>query len=58
VKKEKTQDNPIVLTTPHQAGDSANVGLTVRIEINVPVASDQITYDMIFKSIRENLLRG
>lgn len=32
------------------------VGLTVRIEINLPAAGDQDTYDRIFKSIRENLL--
>jgi hypothetical protein len=35
-----------------------NFGLTVRIEINLPVAPDQETYDRIFKSIRENLLNG
>jgi hypothetical protein len=36
----------------------ARLGLTVRIEINLPVADDQETYDRIFKSIRENLLNG
>lgn len=35
-----------------------NVGLTVRIEINLPATGDQDTYDKIFKSIRENLLNG
>lgn len=34
------------------------VGLTVRIEINLPAVDDQDTYDKIFKSIRENLLNG
>lgn len=34
------------------------VGLTVRIEINLPATGDQDTYDKIFKSIRENLLNG
>lgn len=34
------------------------VGLTVRIEINLPASGDQDTYDRIFTSIRENLLRG
>lgn len=34
------------------------VGLTVRIEINLPADGDQETYDRIFKSIRENLLNG
>ena len=33
-----------------------NVGLTVRIEINLPASGDQETYDRIFKSIRDNLL--
>jgi hypothetical protein len=37
---------------------SGNVGLTVRIEINLPADGDQETYDRIFKSIRENLLNG
>jgi hypothetical protein len=34
-----------------------DIGLTVRIEINLPAQGDQDTYDRIFKSIRENLLR-
>jgi len=34
------------------------VGLTVRVEINLPAVGDQDTYDKIFKSIRENLLHG
>lgn len=36
----------------------AAVGLTVRIEVNLPSDGDQATYDRIFKSIRENLLNG
>ncbi len=31
-------------------------GLTVRVEVNLPPAADQETYDRIFRSIRENLL--
>lgn len=34
------------------------VGLTVRIELNLPVDGSQETYDRIFKSIRENLIDG
>lgn len=34
------------------------VGLTVRVEINLPATGDQGTYDKIFRSIRENLLNG
>lgn len=37
---------------------SRDMGLTVRIEINLPVAADQETYDRIFRSIRENLLNA
>lgn len=36
--------------------NSGGVGLTVRIEINLPPGGDQDTYDAIFKSIRANLL--
>ena len=39
-------------------GRERNVGLTVRIEINLPASGDQDTYDRIFKSIRENLLNA
>ena len=34
------------------------VGLTVRIELNLPANGTQGTYDRIFKSIRENLIDG
>lgn len=34
------------------------VGLTVRIEVNLPASGDQETYDRIFQSIRKNLLNG
>lgn len=34
------------------------VGLTVRIEINLPAQGDQETYDRIFQSIKQNLLSG
>lgn len=37
---------------------NAGLGLTVRIEINLPAGGDQNTYDQIFKSIRENLLNA
>ena len=44
---------------PGAAGNpQREVGLTVRIEINLPVADDQETYDKIFRSIRENLIDG
>lgn len=34
------------------------VGLTVRIEVNLPADGDQQTYDRIFRSIRKNLIDG
>jgi hypothetical protein len=37
---------------------SRDLGLTVRIEINLPASGDKETYDHIFKSIKENLLNG
>lgn len=41
----------------HVNGDQAgDFGLTVRVEVNLPPAGDQETYDRIFRSIRENLL--
>ena len=40
------------------SGVSSNkdIGLTVRVEINLPADGSKETYDNIFKSIRENLL--
>jgi len=43
--------------TGNSKGPNA-VGLTVRIEVNLPADGEQATYDRIFKSIRENLLNG
>jgi len=45
-------------TVGSAAKGGKDVGLTVRIEVNLPAAADQETYDRIFKSIRENLLDG
>jgi len=41
-----------------RGGDKRDIGLTVRIEVNLPPAGDQETYDRIFRSIRENLLNA
>lgn len=45
-------------TPPPVAEHKGNrdIGLTVRIEVNLPPSGDQETYDRIFRSIRENLL--
>ena len=44
----------------HEDGKNGDrdFGLSVRIEVNLPAAGDQETYDRIFRSIRENLLNG
>ena len=39
-------------------GGQREVGLTLRIEVNLPAGGDQETYDRIFRSIRENLLNA
>lgn len=41
-----------------ESGQERNLGLTVRIEINLPASGDQDTYDKIFKSIRANLINA
>lgn len=62
VSKKPVAAVPSGAASPPQPGKSEHtsgvVGLTVRIEINLPADGDQETYDRIFKSIRENLLNG
>lgn len=43
---------------PPASGPARDLGLTVRIEVNLPADGDQATYDRIFKSIRKNLIEG
>jgi hypothetical protein len=38
--------------------ETSRVGLTVRVEINLPSDGNQQTYDQIFQSIRKNLIDG
>lgn len=63
-KKAKDEAPPKVQVSAAAGGGepaskgSKEFGLTVRIEINLPAAGDQDTYDRIFKSIRENLIDG
>jgi hypothetical protein len=49
---------PSINGDPSAKSGAKDVGLTVRIEVNLPAGADQDTYDRIFKSIRENLLNG
>lgn len=55
--KEQTSAKPVVPKTDN-SNQHQPVGLTVRIEINLPADGDQETYDRIFKSIRGNLING
>lgn len=56
-KPTKTTGTPDPLPPPPPgSGRDKEVGLTVRIEVNLPPSGDQETYDRIFRSIRENLL--
>lgn len=54
----KTQDDSPGSPRGESGLNEQRIGLTVRIEINLPATGDQDTYDRIFKSIRENLLNG
>lgn len=55
-----TAPQPLAATSVNLNGGhkDSGVALTVRIEINLPAGGDQLTYDAIFKSIRENLMNG
>jgi hypothetical protein len=53
-----TEKNVNLNAGAHNGNSSRDVGLTVRIEVNLPPAADQETYDRIFRSIRENLLNA
>lgn len=52
------------ITSPALGGSGTSdttlsgMALTVRIEVNLPAQADQETYNLIFKSIRANLLNG
>lgn len=52
-KAEKTKKGNTVNNTNDRGRD---LGLTVRIEINLPTDGGQATYDRIFKSLREHLI--
>lgn len=53
--KKEPQEN---IVKDESASIREKIGLTVRIEINLPADGTESTYDMIFKSIRNNLLNG
>lgn len=59
--KQPPSTNQTVETSSGQksaAQEQSSVGLTVRIEVNLPASGDQETYDRIFQSIRKNLINA
>jgi hypothetical protein len=59
--KQPPSTNQAVDTSLVQKGaapEQSSIGLTVRIEVNLPASGDQKTYDSIFQSIRKNLING
>jgi len=52
-KVKTTKEKP---ASTAQSVRTSDLGLTVRVEINLPADGSKETYDNIFKSIRENLL--
>ena len=59
--KVEPQGETIQPTTQDKLEVQTNIngiGLTVRIEINLPAQGEQETYDRIFQSIRKNLIDG
>ncbi len=59
-QKEKAVGLPSPKPSKAPTGGSSppQMGLTVRIEVNLPADGDQQTYDRIFRSIRKNLIDG
>jgi hypothetical protein len=53
-KQEPSNASSTVIEKKHEG----SLGLTVRVEINLPPGGTKDTYDAIFKSIRENLLNA
>lgn len=52
-KKKQQKSDPL-----HPKSSQKDIGLTVRVEINLPSDGTKETYDAIFKSIKENLIDG
>jgi len=65
VKAKETKKRPSVQLSSNELESNTQksiennpIGLTVRVEINLPADGTKETYDNIFKSIKENLLGG
>jgi hypothetical protein len=55
-KRQASQANPPAGPGESEASNSSGLGLTVRIEINLPPTGDAETYDAIFASIKKHLM--
>lgn len=51
------KNEPTLRPPADSPGQAAPVGLTVRVEVNLPAGADAETYDAIFASIRKNLIQ-
>ena len=51
-RTDRREDSNALVVDP----SAKSIGLTVRIELNLPAGADQATYDSIFQSIRKNLI--
>lgn len=51
-----TLGNGAPMISNREAGNTQDVGLTVRIEVNLPPGGDADTYDAIFASIKKHLM--
>lgn len=56
--KQQMPSNENLVDGPSQQNRNKDVGLTVRVEINLPANGTKETYDNIFKSIKENLINA
>ena len=52
------RETPTEQSIPDGKLTAERVGLTVRLEVNLPATNDQDVYDKIFRSIRVNLIDG
>jgi len=56
--KQTSKTKVLKVDPQSKLGKTKDIGLTVRVEINLPADGTKETYDNIFKSIKENLIDG
>ena len=55
-ENQQTEKQTVTKTSSNSIVD--NLGMSIKIEVNLPSDASKETYDNIFKSIRENLING